>query len=602
MLAGARCTWVITLALLGLGVAPLSAAAPQKIAPALHTELGRAAANQLIPIIVMLEDQADLERLNAELYAAGRGRRQRAEIVITALQEIATTSQPPLRARLATWRAAGQVADIHPFWLINALALRATPPVVRQIAARLDVERVFLDGVLELDQPIGGQPATAAPGQAEIGLRVVNAPALWERGLTGDGIIVMNIDTGVQGDHPALADRWLGNDPGIPAAEAWFDPFQQACATPCDYRWHGTITMGPLTGLDPATADTIGVAFGAKWIAAATVRINGPPPFTSLCLQAFEWAVDAGVPDPHRPPADVICCAWLDGGITIEQDCGPDGTYWQVIDAFEAIGGAVVYSAGNEGPAAATITKPKNRISSPVNIWATGAIAAHQPGFPIAGFSSRGPSRCDEITIKPEAVAPGVDVRSCVPGGYFQTSGTSLAAPHVAGVIALLMEAFPAATGSEIKLALLATARDLGDPGEDNAYGNGLIDAGAAYDFLLGASAAIEPGSATEPRAPTATLAANVPNPFNPSTTISYQLSVEAAVTLRVYNLRGRLVTTIIDGEHRPPGNHSVRWDGTTASGARAASGMYALKLDAHPAGGDAGRRMVRLRKAVLIR
>ena len=184
-------------------VGPAISTAHERIAPALLKRLARAAAHDRLPVIIMLRDRAELERLNVELHAAGLGRRERADVVITALKDIVATSQPALRTRAADWERAGLVDGIHPFWLINAIALRATPAVVRVIAARADVERVFLDGVLELDAPVDGQPALPAPGQAEVGLRVVGAPALWERGYTGAGIIVMNIDTGVQGDHPA---------------------------------------------------------------------------------------------------------------------------------------------------------------------------------------------------------------------------------------------------------------------------------------------------------------------------------------------------------------------------------------------------------------
>ncbi len=294
---------------------------------------------------------------------------------------------------------------------------------------------------------------------AENGLRVVNAPALWSRGLTGNGILVMTIDSGADGSHPALASRWLGHEPGVAPGDAWFDPVRDSCATPCDYAGHGTHTMGIIAGLNAATDDTVGVAFGAQWIAAATINV-GAINHTSFSLAAFEWALDPE--GGTRGPADIVSCSWKDA-LPLSGDCGPNGTYWAVIDAFETAGGAVVFSAGNTGPAPQTITVPKNRISSPVNVFATGNVDGNVVGFPIAASSSRGPSRCDGTTIKPEAVAPGIHVRSSVPGGYGYGSGTSMAAPHVAGVIALLMEAFPEATGTEVKLALLATAVDLGD-------------------------------------------------------------------------------------------------------------------------------------------
>jgi len=380
--------------------------------------------------------------------------------------------------------------------------------------------------------------------------------------------------------------------------DAWFDPVGQSCPTPCDYGTHGTHTMGIMTGLDPATADTVGVAFGASWIAAATIDIGGP--HTSFSVAAFQWAVEPSPGYETRPPADVISCSWQDPYIGYTGDCGPNGTYWAVIDAFESIGGAVVFSAGNSGPGAQTITRPKNRISSPVNIWATGNIDANQPGYPIRTSSSRGPSNCDGVTIKPEAVAPGTNVRSTVPGGYGTKTGTSMASPHAAGVIALLMEAFPWATGTEIKLALIATATDLGVAGEDNTYGNGLIDAAAAYDFLQSVVDVREQIRVAE-RDGGVSLSPSAPNPFNPSTSIRYELPAPSHVSLKVYNARGQVVAVVVDGEVRGAGAHTATWNGRTTSGTRAAAGMYFFRLEARPEGG-AAPTAVRMRQAVLIR
>jgi bacillopeptidase F len=426
----------------------------------------------------------------------------------------------------------------------------------------------------------------------------VNAPALWALGFTGQGVTVMNIDTGVTGGHAALASRWLGNQPGVAADDAWFDPIRQTCTTPCDYQSHGTHTMGIMTGLDPATQDTVGVAFGANWIAAATIDV-GAFPSTSYSIAAFEWALDPG-PGATRGPADVISCSWQDPSLSVAQDCGPNGTYWAAVDGFEAAGGAVTWSAGNAGSGAQTITKPKNRISSPVNHFATGNINGNNAAFPISSSSSRGPSNCDGLTIKPEAVAPGTSVRSTVPSGYGSMSGTSMASPHAAGVVALLLSAFPWATGTDAKLAMIATARDLGTPGEDNTYGNGLIDAGAAYQFLVGAAALHEAENAASVAG--VTLGEAAPNPFHPATSLNYDLTAESVVTLKVYDHSGRAVATVTDQATLGAGRHQASWNGRTASGERAASGMYFFRLLARPAAEPNATPVVLDRRAILLK
>jgi bacillopeptidase F len=568
------------------------------VAPALAAELRALASGAQVPIIVTLTEAADLSALNAEAVRRSLDRRERAALVIPALKAAAEAGQAPLRTAVALWEATKEVSDVRWFWIVDGFALSATAEVVRALAARSDVLEIAFDGQLELDRPFDEGPASAAPGQAETGLRVVNAPALWAQGFTGAGVTVMNIDTGVSGTHAALASRWLGNVPGVAAADAWFDPIQQNCATPCDYQTHGTHTMGIMTGLDPATQDTVGVAFGAHWIAAATIDV-GASPSTAFSIAAFEWALDPG-PGATRGPADVISCSWQDPSLSVAQDCGPNGTYWAAVDGFEAAGGAVVWSAGNAGSAAQTITRPKNRISSPVNHFATGNINGNNPSFPISSSSSRGPSRCDGVTIKPEAVAPGTSIRSSVPSGYGNSSGTSMASPHVAGVIALLLEAFPWATGTDAKLALIATARDLGTAGEDNTYGNGLIDAGAAYQFLVGAAALQETGDAAP--APGIALGEAAPNPFHPATSLAYDLPSESVVTLKVYDHGGRAVATVTDQATLAAGRHVASWNGRTASGERAASGMYFFRLLARPAADPGAVPAVLERRAILLK
>ena len=192
---------------------------------------------------------------------------------------------------------------------------------------------------------------------------------------------------------------------------------------------------------------------------------------------------------------DAINNSWFDPGVNGE--C--NSAYVNILNAAEAVGIAIVFSAGNDGPNASTITSPKNINTDLVNSFAVGAVNGNSNTFTIAGFSSRGPSICggeESLLIKPEVSAPGQNVRSCeLDGSYGLKSGTSMAAPHVAGAIVLLKEAFPTLTGTEIKLALYFTCRDLGTVGEDNTYGMGIIDVLAAFNYLVDqGNEPVEPG------------------------------------------------------------------------------------------------------------
>jgi len=443
----------------------------------LLTRLQNAKPLEKFRVMIFMKDQAGIQILDRILTATEATLQERHQVIVETLQDLATASQPDILIQIQDFEAVGKVAFYRNFWIINALNMEATSDIIYILAERDDVQRISIDWPIRLDAPVEEKHAIESINSAEIGLKVINAHKLWEKGFTGQGVIVMNIDDGVDGTHPALTSRWRGNEPGVPGSAAWFDPVYGTTFPTNFNNDHGSHTMGTMTGLDEINNDTIGVAFEAKWIAAATNF------FWSNNVAAFQWAAD-----PDGNPAtvnDVPAVINNSYASNISNQCDTTNVFYLPIRNVEALGTAVVFSAGNDGPAPQSITTPKNGIFTPVNIWATGALNGNNPGYPIASFSSRGPSICDGVTIKPEASAPGVSVRSSIPGGYGLKSGTSMAAPHVAGAIALLRSIYPNKTGTELKYALLNTAVDLGNPGEDNTYGMGLIDVYAAF-FSIG--------------------------------------------------------------------------------------------------------------------
>ncbi|MFO7863894.1 MAG: S8 family peptidase, partial [Salinivirgaceae bacterium] len=183
---------------------------------------------------------------------------------------------------------------------------------------------------------------------------------------------------------------------------------------------------------------------------------------------------------------DVINNSWGLSNSDNPDNCDLPSTL--VLNTVNAAGIAVVFSAGNDGPSAGTVGEPAHIARSTTNVFSVGALSSSN--LSIAGFSSRGPTNCysgadTSLQIKPEVSAPGVSVYSATgTSGWGYMSGTSMAAPHVAGAVLLLKEAFPQVAGDEILLALYNTAIDLGEEGEDNVFGNGLIDVEAAYYYL----------------------------------------------------------------------------------------------------------------------
>jgi len=434
------------------------------------------------PVLVLLKDRVNVEALDAQLYNQKANAQFRAKVIIDALVDKARMTQGSILNYLESKKQSGKVMNYESYWITNMVLVDANAETIQELVRRMDVEQIDLDALLDYDRPIG-DPIKAADNieASETGLKVIKANKLWEVGITGQGRLVMNIDTGVDVTHIALNSRWRGNN-GQPWWRAWFDKYAST-TQPADCDGHGTHTMGIMCGRSSA-GDTVGVAPNAQWIAARTICSS---PHTSNSIAAFQWAMN---PDSNSGTTsdmpDAIGNSWYDPDVTNE--CS--GIYKTTLDALEAAGIAVVFSAGNNGSGASTITKPKNINTNPVNVFCVGNIDGNQAfPYPIASSSSRGPSLCGgtgSLLIKPEVSAPGTNVRSSYNGGGYTTlSGTSMACPHIVGAVALLRQVAPNLTGKQILEALYNTAVQLPVGGsENNDYGKGVIDVWAAYQSL----------------------------------------------------------------------------------------------------------------------
>ncbi len=493
-----------------------------EVSTRLQQALADANPNDYIRTLVLLRDQVDIASMDVQFYAERATIQRRAYEVITSLQEKAASTQVNLLNYLQEKSVNGDVFQYQSFWISNMVMVEAKPHIINELTTRLDLVEMDLDGLLELDRPVwASEGEVEGTETTEPGLRIINAHLLWQMGITGQGRLVMGHDTGVHPNHPALNHKWRGNH--VPANQAWIDP-GGGTTTPNDCEGHGSHTVGTMVGRSLTTPDTIGVAIDAQWIAAKTICTS---PHTSNSIAAFQWALNPdGNPGTINDMPDAINCSWRDPNVTSE--CDPSNIYRTTLLALEAAGIAVVFSAGNSGPNASTITAPKNINVNNTVIFSVGAIdgASYLGGNnnPIASFSSRGPSTCGgtgSLLIKPEVSAPGVSVRSSgTATGYNSLSGTSMAAPHVAGAVALLKQVAPQMTGKQILEALYYTAKDLGVAGEDNTYGMGLIDVYAAY-LTLG-----EPDST----APDPITDLTVINPTSNSLTLQWTVPYDSTV------------------------------------------------------------------------
>jgi subtilisin family serine protease len=450
-----------------------------EISPDLKAKLSHLKSNEFTSCLVVLKEQANTAQLISTFNLQNADRKIRHEMMLSSLKSKAVNSQTDVVNYLNQRVLDGTVKEFKAFWITNAILVTATPKEIEKITSRPDVETVYDNYPITLIDPVSVGKSSGGNVERERCLSAIGVREAWKMGYNGKGRLVCNFDTGVDGHHPALFSNWRGNNGGSLSA-SWFDPLHSDF--PKDDKGHGTHTMGIMAGI--SEEDTIGVAFGAQWISAAVIdRGMSISQTIADILSAFQWAVDPdGNPETINDVPDVINNSW---GIPPGYKPACDQTFWNAIDNVENAGVVVVFAAGNEGPDPATLRIPADRISSPTNSFSVGAVDAQSFGFPVASFSSRGPSGCDNQTIKPEVCAPGVKVYSCYKNGEYRLmSGTSMSAPFVSGAVAILRQYNPEASVEEIKQALLESCSDLGPEGEDNSYGKGLINIKRALEIL----------------------------------------------------------------------------------------------------------------------
>ncbi|MFF0246965.1 S8 family serine peptidase [Streptosporangium sandarakinum] len=409
--------------------------------------------------------------------AKAKSRTARGQDVVDRLHANADRAQEPLRRLL---KAEGVKSDA--FWVTNAVYVEnASEALAKKIARLPGVEEIRAPATYTIPKPVRSEPSGAAAATGLTwGVSNINADDVWERtGRRGEDIVIANIDSGVQYDHPALVGSYRGNngDGTFTHDYNWFDPLSECGSdAPCDLNSHGTHTMGTMAG-DDGQGNRIGVAPGVRWMAGKGCSSDSCSERALVATSQWMLAptdLSGARPDVSKRP-HIVNNSW--GSPLTTQPFMED-----IQLAWAASGIMGVWSNGNDGPGCQTSGTPGGRI---INY----AVGAYDVDNKIASFSSRGPGQDGEI--KPNISAPGVDVRSSIPGGgYAFYNGTSMAAPHVAGAVALLWSARPEYArdieGTRLLLDLSAIDTDdttCGGTAADNAvYGEGRLDALALVD------------------------------------------------------------------------------------------------------------------------
>ncbi|MBK7140820.1 MAG: S8 family peptidase [bacterium] len=435
-----------------------------------------AGSDSVVSVVVFLQNPSTQY---AMLQAASRvdlNRAERIQSVSGRLQSDAENLMKPVNSQINNLA----VGPVKRHWIIPAYSMTVKVSDLETLVNLPGVDQVISDLPIELTAPVEIRPAPSAVTSASTELQMLNVPNLWQSGITGKGRLVCSFDTGVDRLHPALSSKWRGNHATL--RESFFSAVAPD-SLPFDKTGHGTHTMGVMVGA--VEADSFGVAPEAEWITAGVID-QGPDLSTTIShiLGAFQWALNPdGDASTTDDVPDVILNSWGLPALVGSAIAPCSTLFWQALDNVEAAGVVTIFAAGNEGRfGAMSIRNPANRATTPYNSFCVGAVNSSKV---IADFSSRGPSSCDTTQIKPEVVAPGVGIRSSSKNNtYVYMSGTSMAAPYIAGMVALCRQYNPDATVEQIKYAIIQSAVDLGPAGEDNAYGHGLVDASRLISFL----------------------------------------------------------------------------------------------------------------------
>ncbi|NME06459.1 S8 family peptidase [Psychrobacillus sp. BL-248-WT-3] len=405
--------------------------------------------------------------------------------VVSELKTTSMESQETVMEFLEQEVSKGNASDLESYYIVNGMSVTTTKEIAEKIATFPEVEKILPNETRQLfvTKTKDAVAPKAEVANVEWNIDRVKAPQVWEMGIDGSGTVVASIDTGVQWDHPALKEKYRGYNKATGQVSHdfnWFDATSSASPTPFDDQDHGTHVTGTMVGSEPNGSNQIGVAPGAKFIAVKAFTASGGSDVD--LLEAAQWILaptDASGNTRVDLAPDVVNNSWGGGA-------GLDEWYRDVVINWRAAEIFPEFSAGNT-----TFSNPggPGSVAAPSNYPESFATGATDINNIVGSFSLRGPSPYAEI--KPDISAPGVNIRSSIPGGGYEGgwNGTSMAGPAVSGVAALLRQVNANLTVDQMEEILLNTAIPLTDTQyttvPNHGYGYGLVDAEAAVSSIL---------------------------------------------------------------------------------------------------------------------
>ena len=459
----------------------------EDISKKLSENLIRSKNDEFFDVIVKLKKEVNSQRIkndvknaNAEKSKEELQKEIRKEIVNES-KELAKSSQASILEILKNEKNKGNVKSYESFFIINCVNLVARKSVIVELAKRDDVEKIIENKVIKVEKPEKNEIIRMSRSAYDIhipwNLEAINAyKAQRYTKDCNNEVVVGIIDSGVDSTHSAISKNYRGNDSSL-VAYSWYNTITGKDGSqekPYDDRGHGTHVCGTILGSKENAL--LGVAPKAKWIGVKVFDQDGETNNVKL-LKAGEWIM-APNGDPTKAPK-VVNNSW--GGNS------NDGFFQEIVKKWREAGIFPVFSAGNVGP---FNDGGDDSIGTPGAYPESYAVGAIRKDEHIAKFSLRGKSSYTN-KIKPDIVAPGVNILSCIPGEkYTIYTGTSMAAPHVTGVIALMLQVNPNLTVDQIENILNETALPLKDEyyttTPNNGYGYGKVNAVSAVQLAMG--------------------------------------------------------------------------------------------------------------------
>jgi subtilisin family serine protease len=534
---------IITLTLVSFSaMAQTSSAWKEKVDPVV---LKKAEAATTVEYVAVLKQQADVSAADKL-----ETKEQKGQFVYDALKAAALHSQGEALTILSK-----RAATYQSFFVVNMINITSDVATLQAIAELPSVEKIIENGKFVVSKtfstPTVNSDKEATPMAGTWGIKKTKADQVWSTlNVTGKGAVIAGQDTGYEWEHAAIKSKYRGwNGSSADHNYNWHDAVHatgSSCGKdspePCDDGEHGTHTMGTMVG-GSANGTEIGMAPDAKWMGCRNMNAgNGTLTTYVECFEFFLAPTDLTNKNPDTKKAPhVINNSW---GCSTSEGCNSSNfaTMEQAVTNLRAAGVVVVVSAGNSGSACSTINTPAPIFVGSFTVGSTTSSDG------ISSFSSRGPvTNYGPSRISPDISAPGSDVYSCVPGGgYSNMNGTSMAGPHVAGLVGLIISANPQLAGkvTTIEEIIQSTAQKLtstqtcggvaGSAIPNNTFGHGRIDALAAV------TKAIEMVTVAENEKNKAAVNA-FPNPF--TNTISFELkNWNAGTTLEIYSITGAII------------------------------------------------------------